>query len=163
MTKQSIAEIREQDFWRYSDLERLGIVQDRATLRRWMKADDDPFPAGKVLSANSVAWVADEVRVWLDRRPRGPAPQPRHIETERSAREATEFMTGRTTKPGRSAPKTPLILSRLSDRDAPRGHSLAGASQSVPQERCSGHAMTKPSGKPRERPRISLRGHSDRT
>jgi predicted DNA-binding transcriptional regulator AlpA len=136
MTKQSIAEIRARDFWRYSDLERLGIVQDRATLRRWMKADDDPFPAGKVLSANSVAWVADEVRGWLDRRPRGPAPQPRHIETERSAREAAEFKAVRTAKPGRSAPKTPPIRSRLSDCDAPRGQALAASSQSASQERC---------------------------
>jgi predicted DNA-binding transcriptional regulator AlpA len=134
MTKQSIAEIREQDFWRYSDLERLGIVQDRATLRRWMKADDDPFPAGKVLSANSVAWVADEVRVWLDRRPRGPAPQPRHIEAERREREASDFKVVRTAKRRRSEPKTPQIRSGPSDRRASRGQTLAGSSQPAAQE-----------------------------
>jgi excisionase family DNA binding protein len=134
--KRLIEKIRERELWRFADLERLGIVQDRATLRRWMRADDDPFPAGKVLSANSVAWVADEVRAWLNRRPRGPAPQPRHIEAERRAREAAEFKAVCTTKPGRSAPKTTPIRSRLSDRHAARGQALADSSQSAPQERC---------------------------
>ena len=74
--KRLLAEIRERDFWPYRDLERLGIVHDRATLRRWMKLAHDPFPEPVVMGPNSVAWRADEVRPWLARRPRGRAPQP---------------------------------------------------------------------------------------
>lgn len=82
--KQFIAELRERDWWRFRDLERLGIVHDRATLRRWMRVALDPFPQPIVMSANSIAWSAGEVRQWLERRRRGPAPQPRHIEKMRA-------------------------------------------------------------------------------
>jgi predicted DNA-binding transcriptional regulator AlpA len=67
-------------------LKTIGIVEDRATLRRWMRAQgEDPFPHPIILSGNSVAWVAAEVCAWLDRRPRGSAPQPRRLEAERRA------------------------------------------------------------------------------
>jgi predicted DNA-binding transcriptional regulator AlpA len=84
----SMAATRERDLWRFCDLKALGIVEDRATLRRRMKSDTDPFPAPILLSRNAVAWVSDEVRAWLKRRPRGAAPQPRHIEAERRAQAA---------------------------------------------------------------------------
>jgi predicted DNA-binding transcriptional regulator AlpA len=80
--KRLIEEIRERELWRFAHLQRLGIVDDRATLRRWMKLAIDPFPSPMVMSPNSIAWRADQVRAWLDRRPRGPAPQPRHREAE---------------------------------------------------------------------------------
>lgn len=73
---------------RFADLKLLGVVRDRATLRRWLKAKTDPFPAPLVLSGNSIAWRAAEVRAWLDRRPRGAAPQPRHIHEECRAQAA---------------------------------------------------------------------------
>jgi predicted DNA-binding transcriptional regulator AlpA len=89
--KRLIEEIRERKLWRFAHLQRLGIVDDRATLRRWMKLAIDPFPSPMVMSPNSIAWRADEVRAWLDRRPRGPAPQPRHREAEaRRAQQSLE-------------------------------------------------------------------------
>jgi len=73
---------------RFCDLKRLGVVRDRATLRRWLKAESDPFPPALVLSGNSVAWRSAEVRDWLDRRPRGAAPQHRHLKAKRGATES---------------------------------------------------------------------------
>jgi predicted DNA-binding transcriptional regulator AlpA len=73
---------------RFADLKRLGVCRDRATLRRWLKAKTDPFPAPLILSGNAIAWRAAEVSAWLDRRPRGAAPQRRHLEAERRAAEA---------------------------------------------------------------------------
>jgi predicted DNA-binding transcriptional regulator AlpA len=84
----ALKELWERELLRFRDLKALGIVEDRATLRRWMNPKgDDPFPSPIVLSGNSVAWVTLEVRAWLDRRPRGVAPQPRHKEAERRAAE----------------------------------------------------------------------------
>jgi predicted DNA-binding transcriptional regulator AlpA len=85
MTEKQMADTEAQTLWRFRDLKAKGIVADRATLRRWMKSPDHPFPSPIVLSANSIAWRASEVREWLDNRPRGPAPQPRHQEAERLA------------------------------------------------------------------------------
>ncbi len=73
---------------RFADLKKLGIVRDRATLRRWVKAKTDPFPEPLILSGNAIAWRESEVDAWVDRRPRGSAPQPRHREAERRATEA---------------------------------------------------------------------------
>jgi hypothetical protein len=50
-----IAETRAKEWWRFRDLHTLGIVDDRATLRRRMKSKTDPFPPPIVMSANSVA------------------------------------------------------------------------------------------------------------
>jgi predicted DNA-binding transcriptional regulator AlpA len=63
-----------RELWRFSDLKLLGFVDDRATLRR--RIANDGFPQPLVLSANAIAWVAEEVREWIAGRPRGPAPQP---------------------------------------------------------------------------------------
>ena len=60
--------------WRFSDLKALGIVEDRATGRRWM--DTEGFPQPIILGPNSLAWDAEEVRQWVKSRPRGAAPQP---------------------------------------------------------------------------------------
>jgi predicted DNA-binding transcriptional regulator AlpA len=85
MPQKQMADTEAQTLWRFRDLKAKGVVTDRATLRRWMKSLDDPFPSPIVLSANSIAWRASEVREWLDNRPRGPAPQPRHQAAERRA------------------------------------------------------------------------------
>jgi predicted DNA-binding transcriptional regulator AlpA len=82
-----ITHVERLELLRFSDLKRLGVVRDRATLRRWLKAKTDPFPSAIVLSGNSIAWRAAEVSAWLDRRPRGAAPQPRHLEAERRAQD----------------------------------------------------------------------------
>ena len=81
----AIKKLWERELLRFRDLKALGIVEDRATLRRRMGTqNEDPFPGSVILSPNSVAWVTSEVRAWLDRRPRGVAPQPRHLAAERS-------------------------------------------------------------------------------
>ena len=68
--EQRIAEIRSKTLWSFSDLKAQGIVNDRATLRR--REAREGFPqAAVILSSNSVAWNADEVRAWLASRPRG--------------------------------------------------------------------------------------------
>jgi predicted DNA-binding transcriptional regulator AlpA len=73
-----IAEAREiakaRELWKFSHLKLLGYVDDRATCRRLMASSG--FPKPLILSANSIAWVAAEVRAWLENRPRGAAPQP---------------------------------------------------------------------------------------
>jgi len=77
--EQRIAEIRSKTLWSFSDLKTLGYVNDRATLRR--REAREGFPQSVVLSGNSVAWNADEVRAWLASRPRGSAPQPLRTKT----------------------------------------------------------------------------------
>jgi hypothetical protein len=83
--KTTMAEVRERELWRFGDLQALGICADRQTMRRWQRAETDPFPQPLVLSGNSIAWRAAEVRAWLDRRPRGAAPQPNHLAARRAA------------------------------------------------------------------------------
>lgn len=65
--------------WRFKELKRRGIFNNRATLREWMKLDgpmkDDPFPPPIVLINDgkrnrSVAWRAIDVEQWLLRRER---------------------------------------------------------------------------------------------
>ena len=51
---------------RYSDLCDAGIVNNRATLYRWIKQIG--FPAGILVGPNTRAWPADEVEDWLQRR-----------------------------------------------------------------------------------------------
>jgi predicted DNA-binding transcriptional regulator AlpA len=74
------AAIRGRELWRFGDMKLLGIAESRPTIRRWMDDEVHPFPAPLVLSGNSVAWRASEVRAWLDARPRGLAPQPPRVE-----------------------------------------------------------------------------------
>jgi len=83
--------LRARYLLRYWEMEEAGIVTDRMTLRRWMNLKQDPFPQPLVLSGNSVAWRADEVFAWLDRRPRGRAPQPAR---QRAAKAVLETAVG---------------------------------------------------------------------
>jgi predicted DNA-binding transcriptional regulator AlpA len=62
-----------KEIFKFSDLVLLGYVDDRATLRRWIK--DQGFPAPLVLGPNSLGWIANEVHGWIGARPRGAAPQ----------------------------------------------------------------------------------------
>lgn len=74
-----MAEIKCKTLWSFSDLKAQGIVNDRATLRR--REAREGFPQAVILSSNSVAWNAAEVRAWLASRPRGLAPQPLRTKT----------------------------------------------------------------------------------
>jgi len=53
---------------RFRDLKAAGIVTNRMTLTRWMRRAEDPFPRPLRLSPAIVAWRADDVAAWLDRR-----------------------------------------------------------------------------------------------
>ena len=52
---------------RYTDLQEAGIVNNRATLYRWIK--DCGFPQGFLLGPNSRGWPENEVEDWLKSRP----------------------------------------------------------------------------------------------
>ena len=51
---------------RFTDLKREGIVNNRATLSRWIKKCD--FPCGFLLGPNSRRWYEHEIDEWLCRR-----------------------------------------------------------------------------------------------
>ncbi len=53
-------------YLRYSDLVECGIVNNRATLYRWIRQHG--FPAGVLLGPNSRAWPEDAVVRWLESR-----------------------------------------------------------------------------------------------
>jgi predicted DNA-binding transcriptional regulator AlpA len=59
---------------RYADLERLGIVSNRVTLKNWIR--DRGFPLGQLTGPNSRTWDEAEVQEWLDSRPTAPKPAP---------------------------------------------------------------------------------------
>ena len=56
----------EHMYWRFNDLKRHGIVNNRMTLWRWIK--DQGFPEGVLLGPNSRAWLVQEVHSWLENR-----------------------------------------------------------------------------------------------
>jgi predicted DNA-binding transcriptional regulator AlpA len=60
---------------RYVDLERRGIVNNRATLANWQR--DLGFPRGQLTGPNSRTWSEAEVQQWLDSRPTDQKPTPR--------------------------------------------------------------------------------------
>jgi predicted DNA-binding transcriptional regulator AlpA len=66
---------------RYADLERLGVVRNRVTLRNWIR--DRGFPAGQLTGPNSRTWSEAEVQEWLDSRPTEPKPRPGQRSAER--------------------------------------------------------------------------------
>jgi predicted DNA-binding transcriptional regulator AlpA len=51
---------------RFSDLKARGVVNNRATLSRWIK--NYGFPAGFLLGPNSRGWYEEDVADWLSRR-----------------------------------------------------------------------------------------------
>jgi predicted DNA-binding transcriptional regulator AlpA len=52
---------------RYADLERLGVVNNRITLKNWINKRG--FPPGQLTGPNSRTWGEAEVQAWLDGRP----------------------------------------------------------------------------------------------
>jgi hypothetical protein len=52
---------------RYTDLQEAGIVNNRATLYRWIKHHG--FPQGILLGPNTRAWPEDDVKKWIQSRP----------------------------------------------------------------------------------------------
>ena len=71
---------------RYADLERLGVVNNRATLGLWIR--NHGFPRGQLTGPNSRTWGEDEVQAWLDSRPTAPKPTPTPRKAERAGVEA---------------------------------------------------------------------------
>jgi len=53
---------------RFPDLVKLGIVNNRTTLRRWRNTKHDPFPKPLSLGNNSIGWRLVDVEAWLKRR-----------------------------------------------------------------------------------------------
>lgn len=51
---------------RFADLVKLGLVNNRQTLRKWVIAGK--FPAPFQLNENSIGWKAAEVAEWLEGR-----------------------------------------------------------------------------------------------
>jgi len=56
-------------FLRYADLVKIGDINNRATLSRWIATEG--FPAGIMLGPNSRAWPKESVTAWLLNRPVG--------------------------------------------------------------------------------------------
>ena len=59
---------------RYSDLVERGIVSSWMQLSQFI--DNQGFPVGRLLGANTRAWTLDEVNAWLAARPTGKKPVP---------------------------------------------------------------------------------------
>ncbi len=53
---------------RFPDLVARRIVNNRMTLRRWMEREVDPFPQPVRLGEHTIAWRAEDVAAWLERR-----------------------------------------------------------------------------------------------
>lgn len=64
-----------REFYRFCDLVADGIVANRVTLYRWIRAGR--FPEQVQLGPNSVAWRGEDVRAWVASRPPRPLPAPR--------------------------------------------------------------------------------------
>jgi len=59
----------ESRFFRFSDLQAMGIVGNWPTLLRWIAKGD--FPPGVYLGKSTRAWPVKEVEAWLESRPAG--------------------------------------------------------------------------------------------
>jgi predicted DNA-binding transcriptional regulator AlpA len=75
---------------RYADLERLGVVNNRATLSNWIRKRG--FPVGQLTGPNSRTWGESEVQRWLDGRPTAakstPSTKRRQAKADRPGAEA---------------------------------------------------------------------------
>ena len=54
---------------RFPDLQDAGIVDNRATLSRWIK--DQGFPPGVMLGPNTRGWIEADIVNWVHSRPAG--------------------------------------------------------------------------------------------
>ena len=60
---------------RYDDLKARGIVNNRATLRIWIRKRG--FPPGQLTGPNTRTWDEEtEIKPWLESRPTDPKPTP---------------------------------------------------------------------------------------
>jgi predicted DNA-binding transcriptional regulator AlpA len=59
---------------RFRDLLERRIVNNRQTLRNWVR--DHGFPPGQLTGPNSRTWGEDDVEAWLAARPTAPRPSP---------------------------------------------------------------------------------------
>ena len=58
----------DHDPWlRFADLERMKIVNNHVTLKRWIEREG--FPPGRMLGPNTRVWRESEIEAWLDSRP----------------------------------------------------------------------------------------------
>jgi predicted DNA-binding transcriptional regulator AlpA len=57
----------ESRFYRFSDLQAMGIVHCWPTLSRWIAKG--AFPPGRYLGPNTRVWTVEEVEAWLASRP----------------------------------------------------------------------------------------------
>jgi len=80
---------------RFPDLVDAGIVANRVTLARMIKAG---FPSGRLLGPNTRAWTETEIQAWLDARPVERAPEVAPREQRFAARKAK---TGKDAAPKR--------------------------------------------------------------
>jgi predicted DNA-binding transcriptional regulator AlpA len=60
---------------RFAHLLALGIVNNRVTLRNWIR--NLGFPPGQLTGPNSRSWAEDEIEAWLAARPTAPKPPPK--------------------------------------------------------------------------------------
>jgi predicted DNA-binding transcriptional regulator AlpA len=56
-------------YYRFDDLAKAGIVNNRVTLSRWIKKEG--FPVGVMLGPNTRAWPKDEIDRWCSSRVTG--------------------------------------------------------------------------------------------
>jgi predicted DNA-binding transcriptional regulator AlpA len=52
-----------KEILRFDDLKKLGIVNNRVTLYRWIR--DEGFPPGFLLGQNTRAWTRESIQSWL--------------------------------------------------------------------------------------------------
>jgi predicted DNA-binding transcriptional regulator AlpA len=114
MAPSNTEELRAKEIWSFRDLKALGIVNDRATLRRRIASEGFSQPV--ILGPNSVGWIADEVRSWLASRPRGPAPQPLRVPKPRPVTKLSPEVGTRDAL--EKSPRAPLPRSRRAPKDA---------------------------------------------
>ena len=55
-----------EQVWRFADLQRNNIINNRTTLARWVKRHG--FPPGIKLAENTRVWLPAEVIAWLESR-----------------------------------------------------------------------------------------------
>jgi predicted DNA-binding transcriptional regulator AlpA len=59
---------------RFGDLVALGLVNNRQTLKNWIR--DRGFPRGRLVGPNSRVWPEREIEAWLSSRPTAPKSAP---------------------------------------------------------------------------------------
>jgi len=58
--------------YRFADLQRMGLVPNWPTLKRWQ--NQQGFPLGRLCGPNFRVWTGAQLNEWFANRPTGPAP-----------------------------------------------------------------------------------------